>query len=213
MRGRPRSPLIVMQQKTRVKKRLRTWGSKATAALLLFVFATIFLRGNWLVALFVTGGGIWIWGFFAARRAWHARAAVLRDVDVMDDGQFIAYAAELLKAQGYTVHKANHSSDWHADLLLTRGKTHLLCRLHHQTSRVERNAIVGALAAMHALGCSRTIVIANQPFTRAARSFARQNDCVLIDREGLANLVLQHRQGHRVLAFPREEAAGIRRRK
>ncbi len=213
MRGRSRSPLIVTQKKARMKKSLQAWSRRATAALLLFVCATIFLRGNWFVALCVTAGGGCIWGFFAARRAWRARAAVLRDVDAMDDGQFIAYAAELLKAQGYTVHKANHSSEWHADLLLTRGKTRLLCRLHHQTRRVERNAIVSALAAMHALGCSRAMVVANRPFTRAARSCARQNDCILIDREGLANLALQHRQGHRVLAFPREEAASIRRRK
>jgi restriction system protein len=213
MKGRPRSPVVVTQQKTRVKKSLRALGIRVTAALLLFVFATIFLRGNWLVALFVTGGGIWLWSVLAARRKWHARAAVLHDVDAMDDGQFVAYAAELLKVQGYTVHKATRSADWHADLLLTRGKTHLLCRLHHQAGRVDRKTVVGALAAMHAHGCTRAMVVANQPFTRAARYFARQNDCVLIDREGLANLVLQYRQGHRVLAFPREEAAGIRRRK
>jgi hypothetical protein len=35
----------------------------------------------------------------------------------------------------------------------------------------------------------------------------------LIDRAGLANLVAQHRQGHRVLPFEREETARLRRRK
>jgi len=36
---------------------------------------------------------------------------------------------------------------------------------------------------------------------------------VLIDRKGLASLVAQYRQGHRVLAFDREEVLGLRRRK
>jgi hypothetical protein len=30
---------------------------------------------------------------------------------------------------------------------------------------------------------------------------ARRQRCVLIDREGLVALILQHRQGHRVLPF------------
>lgn len=213
MSGRPRFPVIVTQQQAGVRKGLRTWAVKATAALLLFVFATILLRGNWLVALFVTGGGIWAWVLYTARRHWQIRAAVLRDVDAMTEEQFRAYAAELLKTQGYAVHRANRSSDWHGDLLLTRGKTHLFCRLYHHPGKVEKSVIVGALAGMHAHGCSRAMVVASRPFTPAARLYARQYNCVLIDRDGLAHLVMQHRQGHRVLAFPREEIAHIRRRK
>ncbi|MCS6927735.1 MAG: restriction endonuclease [Candidatus Binatia bacterium] len=213
MPGRPRFPVIVAQQKARVKRGLRAWGVKATAVLLLFVFATILLRGNWLVALFVTGGGIWAWVLYTARRNWQIRAAVLRDVDAMAEEQFRAYAAELLKAQGYAVHRANRSPEWYGDLLLTRGKIHLFCRLYHQPGKVEKSVIVGALAGMHAHGCSRAMVLASRPVTPAARLYARQYDCVLIDRDGLAHLVMQHRQGHRVLAFPREETASIRRRK
>lgn len=213
MPGRPRFPVIVTQQTTRVKKGLRVWGVKVTAALLLFVFATILLRGNWLAALFVTAGGIWAWVLYTARRNWQIRAAVLRDVDGMTEEQFRAYAAELLKAQGYAVHRANRSPDCHGDLLLTRGKTHLFCRFYHHPGKVEKSVIVGALAGMRAHGCSRAMVVASRPFTPAARLYARQHDCVLIDRNGLAHLMVQHRQGHRVLAFPREEMVHIRRRK
>ena len=66
---------------------------------------------------------------------------------------------------------------------------------------------------MHAHGYGHAMILANQRFTRRARKLARREGCVLIDRKGLASLVAQYRQGHRVLAFDREEVLGLRRRK
>jgi HJR/Mrr/RecB family endonuclease len=213
MKERSHSKAVVSPQKVWVKKHTRTWGIKATAAVLLLVFITILLRGNWPIAFLVVSAGMGLWGFLDVRHHRRARAAILHEVEAMDDGQLLAYAADLLRTQGYTVHKANPSLDSRTDLLLTRGKTHLLCRLQRQSGWVSRNAIAGALAATHAHGCTRAMIVTNQAFTRSARSLARQNDCVLIDGDALASLVLQHRQGHRVLVFHREEAARIRRRK
>jgi hypothetical protein len=213
MKGRSRSKAVVVPQKARTRKSSREWIVRATAALLLIVFVTVLLRGNWPLALLVIGAGVGTWGFLDVRNRRRERTAVLEDVDRMEESRFLTYAADLLRSQGYTIHKPNRPLDSCADLLLTRGKTHFLCRLQRQSGSVARNVVTGTLAAMHVYGCTRAMVIANQRFTRSARSFARQNDCILIDRGGLANLVLQHRQGHRVIVFHCEEASRLRRRK
>jgi hypothetical protein len=183
---------------------------KGTAAFLLLVFATVSLHGNWPVALLWVSGGTGLWGLCATLQRRRERALILQDVEAMTDAEFLRYAADLLRAQGYTVHQVGRSAE---DLLLARGRENLVCQLRRQPGRVGEGTVKGVLTAMRAYGCGRAMILANQLFTRRARRLARREGCVLIDRKGLASLVAQYRQGHRVLAFDREEVLGLRRRK
>lgn len=207
------SRVVVAPWTARPGQSVRTWVVKGTATLLLLVFATVFLHGNWPVALFWVSSGIGLWGLLDIVRRQRERAAILQDVEAMPDGAFLRYAADLLRAQGYGVHTAGRAPEPRVDLLLTQGKDHFVCRLQRQRRRVGKEVVTGALAAMETHGCGRAIVLANQPFSYTARRLAHRTGCGLIDREALATLVVQHRQGHRVLAFHREETARLRRRK
>lgn len=207
------SRIVVAPRTARSSKNAYTWVIKGTATLLLLVLATVFLHGNWPVALLWVSGGIGLWGLLDTLRRQRERAAILQDVEAMPDGAFLRYAADLLRAQGYGVHAVGRAPEPRVDLLLTQGREHFVCRLQRQRRRVGKEVVTGALAAMETHGCGRAMVLANQSFTRAARRLARRAGCVLIDREALATLVVQHRQGHRVLAFHREETARLRRRK
>ncbi len=184
MQERSRSTTMVKPRKAWVGRNTRPLIIRGTAAFLLLVFTTISLHGNWPVVLLWVSGGTGLWGLLAALRRRRERALILQDVEAMTDEGFLRYAADLLRAQGYTVHPVGRSADARADLLLTRGRANLVCQLRRQPGRVGE-----------------------------ARKLARREGCVLIDRKGLASLVAQYRQGHRVLAFDREEVLGLRRRK
>jgi len=213
MQERARSTTIVAPRKTWRDKNGRTLVIKVTAAFLVLVFATISLHGNWPIALLWVGGGAGLWGLSDLLRRRRERAEILRDVEAMNDEEFRRYAADLLHAQGYVAHPATGPEGQRVDFLLTQGRASFVCRLQRQGQRVGKDVVAEALAVLEAYGSGRVMIVTNQLFTLPARSLARREGCVLIDRMGLATLVALHRQGHRVLAFHREEIARLRRRK
>ena len=213
MQERSRSTTVVKPRKVWVGRNTRPLIIRGTAVFLLLVFTTVSLHGNWPVVLLWVSGGTGLWGLLAALRRRRERALILQDVEAMTDEGFLRYAADLLRAQGYTVPPVGRSADARVDLLLTRGRANFVCQLRRQPGRVGEGTVTEVLTAMHAHGYGRAMILANQLFTHRARRLARREGCVLVDRKGLANLVAQYRQGHRVLAFDREEVLGLRRRK
>jgi HJR/Mrr/RecB family endonuclease len=208
-----RTPQRVVVTKVRSGKRTRVALYQGTALFLVVVFATIILHGNWRVALLIVSGGIGLWYLTEDIQRYRQRLSILQDVDTMDNAEFRRYVSELLRAQGYIVHQADRPADQRVDFLLMRGGETIACRLQRQSRRVGREAIAKAVAGARAHGCKRAMVITNHLFTFLASRMARQTNCVLIDRETLAGLVSQYRQGHRVLAFHREETTGLRKRR
>ena len=131
----------------------------------------------------------------------------------MSDTEFSRYAADLLRAQGYEVTPLVRSNSPGADVLLTRGADRLLGRVFRHTRPLTENVVIEALTASQDQGCDGALVLANQPFSLRARTLARREDCILIDRETLATLVTQYRHGHRVLAFQRPHQGRSQRRR
>ncbi|MBI3796418.1 MAG: restriction endonuclease [Deltaproteobacteria bacterium] len=214
MNERVRSSTIVAPRRRWRDRTGRGLVLKGTAAFLLLVFATIFLHGNWPIALLWVGGGAGLWWLSGVLRRQRERAEILKEVEAMSDTEFRRYAADLLRAQGYIVNRNTWSlEEQRAALLLTRGRTSFVCRLQRQEQRVGKGVVAEVLAALERYEGARGIILTNSFFTLPARNLARRESCVLIDRRGLATLVAQHRQGHRVLTFQREEIARLRKRK
>lgn len=213
MQDRARSTTLVAPRKTWRDRSCRTLIIKGTAVFLVFVFATISLHGNWPMALLWVGGGIGLWGLSELVRRRRQRAEILRDVEAMSDEGFRRHAVDLLRAQGYMAHRATGLEGQRIDLLLARGRASFVCRLQRQERRVGKSVVAEVLAVLEASGYGHAMIVTNRLFTLPARHLARREGCVLIDRIGLATLVALHRQGHRVLAFHREEAGRLRKRK
>jgi hypothetical protein len=214
MNERVRSTILVAPRRMWRDRTGRALVLKGTAAFLLLVFATIILHGNWPMALLWVGSGSGLWGVSALLRRKRERAEILGEVEAMSDVEFRQYAADLLRAQGYVVNRhISAIEEQRADLLLTRGRSSFLCRLRRQEQRVGKDVVREVLAALERYEGARGIIVTNRAFTLPARSLARRERCILIDRRGLATLVAQHRQGHRVLTFQREESARLRKRK
>lgn len=208
------SRAVELSHKVRPGKTTRTRLIKGTAIFLLFVFVTSALQGNWVGALVWMGGGLGIWIVWKSYTRQRERSERLHELDTMSDAEFSRHAADLLRAQGYEVTPLVRSSPAGADFLLTRSAERRLGRVFRHTRQLADDVVLEALTAGHAQGCDGALVLANQPFSLRARTLARREDCILIDRETLATLVTQYRQGHRVLAFQRPyQGRGQRRRR
>ena len=210
------SRTVMFTHKARLGRMTRARLIKGTAIVLLFVLATVALHGNWVSVLMWMSGGAGIWIVRETRHRQRERTERLSELDAMSDADFSLYAADLLRSQGYEVTADPEFPQSGMDFLLARGKEQRVCRFHRQQGRIGEWVILETLAGMEAQGYRAAMVLANQAFSLRARTLARRENCVLIDREALVTLIAQHRQGHRVLAFQRpRETSGrhVRRRK
>ena len=186
---------------------------KSTAVLLLVVFITVSLHGNWRVALLLLCVGAGLWWVKNLWRRYNDREETLVDVDAMSTEEFVRYVRELLLAQGYSVLTIGKKQGPPADLLLSLGKEHIACWVQHSGRSTDVEIVEQAIAATRIPGDWRAMVVSSRPCTLNARARARRDGCVLIHRGGLANMVTQHRKGHKVIAFSFEEKANLRGRK
>ena len=203
-----------LAQRTRARKQTRTLVFKGTALFLLFIFVTGLLQGNWVSALVWMSGAIGIWVVWQTWRHQRKQTERLHGLDTMPEADFVRYAAELLRAQGYQVHSAPAASS--NELLLTRGTEQRVCRLQRSKRRIGEDVVIQAVSRMEAHGCQGAMVLANQAFSLRARTLARRENCILIDRATCLSLMAQYQHGHRVLAFerPRETVKKrVRKRK
>ena len=178
---------------------------------MLFIFATAALQGNWVSVLVWMSGAAGLWIVWETRRRQRERTERLGELDAMSDTDFSHYAADLLRSQGYQVNPDPEFPHPGIDFLLTRSNEQRVCRLYRQQRRIGERVILETLAGMEAQGHHAAMVLANQAFSLRARTLARRENCVLIDRDALVNLIAQHRQGHRVLAFQRPRETSGRR--
>lgn len=201
----PTTPRKWQGRKTRV--------IKMTAVFLLVVFITISLHGNWRLALVLLSACTGLWWLGAMWRRYRAREEILADVDAMSDEEFLRYATELLRVQGYAALARGKRRGPPADLLLSRGKEDFACWIQHRGRSTDAEAIAKAAAAVQAHSGWRALIVSSRSCTLSVLSLARRKGCVLIHRGGLANIVTQYRRGHRVIAFPLEEKTSLRGRK
>ncbi|MBM4257213.1 MAG: restriction endonuclease [Deltaproteobacteria bacterium] len=191
----------------------RSLSMRAVAGVVLFVFVTMVLHGNWLLALMLMCGGFGLWQVAEALRHHRERDAVLHDVVMQSDEEFLGFAADLLRAQGYGVLKTGYTDDRHGNFLVMYGNESLACRVLRGRRRLYRPEMVRILAQMKLYGCRGSLIVTNRAASWGAAHFARRVGCVLIDRDELIRLILQYRQGHRVYLFQRAETTKLRRRK
>lgn len=210
MQERARSIMVI--EKPQLQKH-RPLGMRAIASLLLVVFVTVALHGDWRMALSLITAGVGVWQFAEALRRYREREAVLHDLAKLPDGEFLSYTADLLRSQGYGVLKVGQASDSHGNLLLMYGDRSIACRVLRASRYLGKPELVRTLARMKLYGCKGSMVVTNRVVSWSAARFAQRVGCLVIDRDELVRLVGQYRQGHRVYTFQRQEMTKLRRRK
>jgi restriction system protein len=113
----------------------------------------------------------------------------MKAIDAMSGTEFEDYVAARLRRAGWHVVFTSASGDYGVDLIAQRdGKSVAIqCKRHGKSVGVAAVQQVVAGARHH--GCTRSIVISNQEFTRAAKQLAATHGCQLIGRKALQTWV------------------------
>jgi restriction system protein len=109
----------------------------------------------------------------------------------MNGVEFENYLKRLLKSRGYSVNMTGGSGDLGVDLIASRGSECVAIQVKRYSGAVTRRAISDAVAGMQHSRCNRAMVVTNSHFTTGARTLAHSTNCTLVDRNTLAEWILE----------------------
>lgn len=122
-------------------------------------------------------------------------AAELDRLDYMDGYDFEDFVGKLYTAQGYSVTVTKKSGDYGVDLLLNGKGRRIAVQVKRWQGSVGVRAIQEALAGKLHYSCNDAMVVTNSTFTKQAKDIAKSTGVQLVDRNGLAILIGNIRDG------------------
>lgn len=125
--------------------------------------------------------------FRAVARMTHS--ASFREIDQMDGIEFEKYIAQMLRTNGYSHVKLTDKFDYGIDILARKNGVRWGIQVKRNRGQVKVDAVRQAVTGLKMYDCDKAMVITNSYFGRYARTLARVNDCVLIDRSRLYKLL------------------------
>lgn len=112
-----------------------------------------------------------------------------RDIDTMDGLEFEYYVADLLYRQGYRNVLLTEQFDYGVDIVAEKDGIRWGIQAKRYSGLVKAAAVRQVVTGLRLYGCDRGMVITNSTFSRVARQLAEGNDCVLIDRYDLHEMI------------------------
>jgi len=147
------------------------------------------------VILAVSAGLIFLAGYFYFFNHWLAarRQSPLARVhfERMDGAAFEEFVAALLTQRGYQVRRVGKAGDLGVDLIAEKGKWRFAVQVKRQANPVSRHAVSDAVAGKAHYHCNAAMVVTNNLFTRGARDLAKSNGCELVDKNVLADWLME----------------------
>jgi restriction system protein len=131
--------------------------------------------------------------FWAQNRKF--RALQIADIDSMSGMKFEQYLKKLLISRGYRVSMTAASGDLGVDLIACGAQERIAIQVKRHTGKVSRRAISDAVAGMQHYQCNKAMVITNSHFTPGAIMLAQSTQCTLVDRDELAQWIMQFQAG------------------
>lgn len=124
------------------------------------------------------------WKFIARHRF-----SELRDIDNMNGLEFEYYVAELLRKNGFYKVSLTEKYDFGIDIIAEKDGIHWGIQVKRYSGLVKANAVRQAVTGLNIYGCDQAMVITNSTYSVTARRLANANNCVLVDRAGLNQLM------------------------
>ena len=135
--------------------------------------------------------------FYILRRLREAeRARVLKSgpLDRLDGSAFEAYVEDLLRRRGYRVQHTGKTGDLGVDLIAEKSPFRYAVQVKRQSQPVSRHAVSDAVAGMAQYRCNAAMVVTNNLFSPGAQELAHSNGCKLVDRNVLADWMVEVRR-------------------
>jgi restriction system protein len=117
------------------------------------------------------------------------RGIQVANIDSMTGIEFEQYLERILIDQGYSVQTTDVSGDLGVDLIATGKGDKIAIQVKRYSTKVSRRAISDAVAGMYHYGCNKAMVVTNNYFSPGAIELAESTECILIDRDTLAQWV------------------------
>jgi restriction system protein len=118
------------------------------------------------------------------------RALQLSEVDDMNGFDFEGYVARLLEHQGYESRITTGSRDFGVDIIAEKGKSRYAVQVKRYKNQVSRRAVSDAVAGKGYYDCKEAMVVTNSHFSKGARELAEATECELVDRDTLAEWII-----------------------
>ena len=123
----------------------------------------------------------------AARRV--TRGLQLHDIETMDGIEFEYFIAQVLHHNGYTNVVLTERYDYGVDIIADKDGVRWGVQVKRYSGLVKADAVRQVITGLAIYGCDRAMVITNSNYSTVARRLADSNDCVLIDKTDLQELV------------------------
>ena len=121
------------------------------------------------------------------------RALELADVDNMDPYEFEEFVGQLLKRRGYKTTVIGKAGDMGVDVVAQNEDEKYAVQVKHYSQPVSRRAVSDAVAGKDYYGCNAAMVVTNNYFTKGAVELARSTKCQLVNRDTLADWIVDLR--------------------
>lgn len=152
----------------------------------------------WVVSLTLTAlTSCYLWIWYRTRQGRHARAIRLSNIDEMPGAAFEEYLAAVLTFRGYAVVGTSATGDLGVDLVAQLSGESIAVQVKRSAKPVSRRAVSDSVAGMSHYSCTSAMVITNGYFTAGARTLAESTNCTLVDRDELANWILEFQRKSR----------------
>jgi restriction system protein len=115
----------------------------------------------------------------------------LSEIDALEGSEFEEYIASLFCNLGYKAHATKKSRDFGVDVVAHKGAERLAIQTKRYSQAVSLKAVQEVVAGMHKYNCNKSMVLTNNYFTSSAIELAEHSSCELVDRDGLARLIMQ----------------------
>jgi len=116
-------------------------------------------------------------------------------VDEMTGKNFRLYVMSVLAQQGYASQIPPQPHDIGTELVGVQGARRVSIEVIHYNKPLTPQSVRMAVENRARLDCTEAMVITNSTFREDARQLAAAEQCTLIDRDGLAEWVLQMQTG------------------
>lgn len=126
----------------------------------------------------------------------------LMAIDSLSQYEFNLLLMPIFQRQGYSVNKMKKQKRGLADLILRKKGTKAIVYAKKTTTMIDDSYLKQALATKPLFQATKLIVVTNRFFTKDAKSFARANKIILIDRDSLDALLeayIRQKHSHRFI--------------
>lgn len=112
-------------------------------------------------------------------------------IDKMNGYQFETFVSEILKDLGYNTVTTKKSGDFGVDIIVEKNNEKIIIQTKRYAKKVSLNAVQEISSAKSYYKIQTAWLITNNYFTEPAKQLAHANKIKLIDRNELANIIIE----------------------